>query len=58
VHAAANAGLLGFARAAKESTLRMRAERDAARNQCQLLKRKLAEVMCVKFLPPPSRSLN
>ncbi|KAJ7831188.1 hypothetical protein B0H14DRAFT_2365304 [Mycena olivaceomarginata] len=58
VHAAANAGLLGFARAAKESTLRMRAERDAARNQCQLLKRKLAEVMYVKFLPPPSRSLN
>ncbi|KAJ7339201.1 hypothetical protein DFH08DRAFT_876288 [Mycena albidolilacea] len=47
VHAAANAGLLGFARAAKESTLRMRAERDAARNQCQLLKRKLAEVMAI-----------
>ncbi|KAJ6467507.1 hypothetical protein C8R47DRAFT_990405 [Mycena vitilis] len=49
VHAAANAGLLGFARAAKESALRMRAERDAARNTCQLLKRKLTEVMCVPF---------
>ncbi|KAF8209647.1 hypothetical protein K438DRAFT_1960649 [Mycena galopus ATCC 62051] len=45
VHAAANAGLLSFARAAKESTLRMRGERDAAQNQCLLLKRKLAEVM-------------
>ncbi|KAJ6491962.1 hypothetical protein C8R45DRAFT_990046 [Mycena sanguinolenta] len=45
VHAAANAGLLAFARAAKESALRMRGERDAARNQCLMLKRKLAEVM-------------
>ncbi|KAF7358903.1 RING-type domain-containing protein [Mycena sanguinolenta] len=45
VHAAANAGLLAFARAAKESTVRMRGERDAARNQCLLLKRKLAEVI-------------
>ncbi|KAF7354050.1 RING-type domain-containing protein [Mycena venus] len=45
VHAAANAGLLGFARAAKESAQRMRVERDAARNECLLLKRKLAEVM-------------
>ncbi|KAJ7148439.1 hypothetical protein C8R43DRAFT_888974 [Mycena crocata] len=47
VHAAANTGLLGFARAAKDSALRMRAERDAARNRCELLKRKLVELMCV-----------
>ncbi|KAJ7096090.1 hypothetical protein C8R44DRAFT_644558 [Mycena epipterygia] len=47
VHAAANTGLLGFARAAKEHALRMRAERDTARNQCALLKRKLAELLCV-----------
>ncbi|KAJ7032521.1 hypothetical protein C8F04DRAFT_1107135 [Mycena alexandri] len=45
VHAAANAGLLGFARTAKEAALRMRAERDAARSQCLLLKRKLSEIM-------------
>jgi hypothetical protein len=43
--------MLGFARVAKEAALRMRAERDAARNQCQLLKRKLAEVMYVPLLP-------
>ncbi|KAJ6599983.1 hypothetical protein DFH09DRAFT_627839 [Mycena vulgaris] len=47
VHAAANAGLLSFARAAKDHALRMRAERDTARNHCALLKRKLAELMCV-----------
>ncbi|KAK7036153.1 RING-type domain-containing protein [Favolaschia claudopus] len=45
VHAAANAGLLGFARQAKASALRMRTERDAARNECLLLKRKLADLM-------------
>ncbi|KAJ7184793.1 hypothetical protein C8R46DRAFT_1208986 [Mycena filopes] len=44
VHAAANAGLLGFARTAKDAALRMRAERDTARNQCALLKRKLTEM--------------
>ncbi|KAJ7257250.1 hypothetical protein B0H12DRAFT_477479 [Mycena haematopus] len=45
VHAAANAGLLAFARTAKEVTLRMRGERDNARNQCMILKRKLDEIM-------------
>ncbi|KAJ7725429.1 hypothetical protein DFH07DRAFT_931523 [Mycena maculata] len=43
VHAAANAGLLGFARAAKDAAVRLRVERDAARTRCELLKRKLAE---------------
>ncbi|KAJ7150860.1 hypothetical protein C8R43DRAFT_1005437 [Mycena crocata] len=60
-HAAANTGLLGFARAAKEHALRMRAERDGARTQCALLKRKLAELMSesdtcvpeVAAVPPP-----
>ncbi|KAF8216673.1 hypothetical protein K438DRAFT_1559344 [Mycena galopus ATCC 62051] len=49
VHAAANAGLLGFARAAKEYTLCMRAERDQALNRCALLERRLAEMKCVSF---------
>ncbi|KAJ7133179.1 hypothetical protein C8R44DRAFT_611163 [Mycena epipterygia] len=52
VHAAGNTGLLGFARAAKEHALRMRAERDTARNQCALLKRKLAELLCVPSINP------
>ncbi|KAJ7738135.1 hypothetical protein B0H16DRAFT_1325522 [Mycena metata] len=45
VHAAANAALLGFARKAKEAALRMRSERDAARSECLVLKRKLSEIM-------------
>ncbi|KAK7017792.1 hypothetical protein R3P38DRAFT_3560378 [Favolaschia claudopus] len=47
VYAAANAGLLGFARQAKAkaSALCMCTERDAARNECLLLKRKLAHLM-------------
>ncbi|KAJ7065978.1 hypothetical protein B0H15DRAFT_895948 [Mycena belliarum] len=45
VHAAANTGLLSFARAAKDHALRMRTERDQARSQCILLKRKLCELM-------------
>ncbi|KAJ6518947.1 hypothetical protein C8R45DRAFT_808977 [Mycena sanguinolenta] len=48
VHAAANAGLLGFARAAKEYTLCMRAERDQALNRCAVLERRLAD-LCVHF---------
>jgi hypothetical protein len=44
VHAAANAGLLGFARAAKDYTQCMRAERDQALNRCAVLERKLAEL--------------
>ncbi|KAJ6470229.1 hypothetical protein C8R47DRAFT_1149075 [Mycena vitilis] len=44
-HAAANASLLAFARAAKDCALRLRAERDAERSQYCLLKRKLAELM-------------
>ncbi|KAJ7712348.1 hypothetical protein DFH07DRAFT_763397 [Mycena maculata] len=51
VHAAANTSLLGFARAAKDCALRMRAERDAERNTCVLLKRKLAELLYVLPLP-------
>lgn len=46
-HAAANAGLLSFARVAKEYTLRMRLERDQALNCCAVLERKLANLMCV-----------
>ncbi|KAJ7034576.1 hypothetical protein C8F04DRAFT_567406 [Mycena alexandri] len=44
-HAMGNGALLGLARAAKDCALRMRAERDAERSQCVLLKRKLAELM-------------
>ncbi|KAJ7154562.1 hypothetical protein C8R46DRAFT_1356610 [Mycena filopes] len=44
-HAMGNAALLVLARAAKDCALRMRAERDAERSQCVLLKRKLAELM-------------
>jgi hypothetical protein len=51
LHAAANTNLLGFARAVKDCALRLRAERDAERNQCVILKRKLAELMCVFFSP-------
>ncbi|KAJ7610228.1 hypothetical protein FB45DRAFT_761456 [Roridomyces roridus] len=54
VHAAANAGLLGFARATKDAAVRMRAERDEARKQCVVLKRKISDTMCVEsmLLPP------
>jgi hypothetical protein len=45
VHAAANTTLLGFVRGAKDCALRLRAERDAERSRCVLLKRKLAELM-------------
>ncbi|KAJ7867158.1 hypothetical protein B0H13DRAFT_1636257 [Mycena leptocephala] len=51
LHAAANTNLLGFARAVKDCALRLRAERDVERNQCVILKRKLAELMCVFFSP-------
>ncbi|KAK7025156.1 hypothetical protein R3P38DRAFT_1062084 [Favolaschia claudopus] len=44
VHAANNAGLLGFARVAKEYTLCMRAERDDALGHCAILQRKLEEL--------------
>ncbi|KAJ7715306.1 hypothetical protein DFH07DRAFT_762812 [Mycena maculata] len=50
VHAAANTSLLGFTRAAKDCALRMRAELDAERTKCVLLKRKLAELLCVLSL--------
>ncbi|KAJ6619918.1 hypothetical protein B0H10DRAFT_1129810 [Mycena sp. CBHHK59/15] len=45
LHAAANTGLLGLARAAKDHSQRMRAERDTALNRCALLKRKLCELI-------------
>lgn len=54
VHAAANAGLLGFARAAKDHALGMRAERDDALGRCAVLRRKLAELMCVYFILHPA----
>ncbi|KAF7338788.1 RING-type domain-containing protein [Mycena sanguinolenta] len=44
-HAAANTNLLGFARAAKDCALRLRAERDAERSRYVLLKRKFTELM-------------
>ncbi|KAJ6510697.1 hypothetical protein C8R45DRAFT_814572 [Mycena sanguinolenta] len=53
-HAAANHTLLSFTRAAKDYALRLRAERDAERNKCVLLKRKLAELMCVYRPSSPS----
>ncbi|CAK5263797.1 unnamed protein product [Mycena citricolor] len=50
VHAAANAGLLSFARVAKENAVRMRAERDVASNCCELLKGRLRDIMsCPKW---------
>ncbi|CAK5272048.1 unnamed protein product [Mycena citricolor] len=45
MHASANHSLLGFARAAKECAVRLRSERDSARTRCELLKRKLADVI-------------
>ncbi|KAJ7034569.1 hypothetical protein C8F04DRAFT_956140 [Mycena alexandri] len=51
VHAAGNTTLLNLTRAAKDCALRMRAERDTERSQCLLLKRKLAELMCVLTAP-------
>ncbi|KAJ7117816.1 hypothetical protein C8R44DRAFT_626701 [Mycena epipterygia] len=53
VHAAANAGLLGFARAAKEHALGMRTERDDALGRCAVLQHKLAELMCVYSILHP-----
>ncbi|KAJ7192689.1 hypothetical protein GGX14DRAFT_593941 [Mycena pura] len=48
LHAAANTGLLGFARAARGAAVRMRAERDAARNQVDLLQKQLLELMAAE----------
>ncbi|KAJ7199155.1 hypothetical protein GGX14DRAFT_299186, partial [Mycena pura] len=39
IHAAANNGLLDFARTARDHALRLRSERDAARSRCSLLRR-------------------
>ncbi|KAF7319295.1 RING-type domain-containing protein [Mycena chlorophos] len=45
VHAAANAGLLSFARAARNAALRLRTERDDARRRVAVLERQLMEAM-------------
>ncbi|KAJ7759141.1 hypothetical protein B0H16DRAFT_1415893 [Mycena metata] len=56
VHAAANAGLLGFARATKEYALCMRAERDEALERCAALEQRIAALMSsVKLEPEPER---
>ncbi|KAJ7142176.1 hypothetical protein C8R46DRAFT_1133885 [Mycena filopes] len=47
MHASANAGLIGFARAAKEYALCMRAERDEALERCVALEQRLAALMSV-----------
>ncbi|KAJ7180801.1 hypothetical protein C8R46DRAFT_1028230 [Mycena filopes] len=47
MHASANAGLIGFARAAKEYALCMRAERDEALERCVALEHKLSALMSV-----------
>ncbi|KAJ7043763.1 hypothetical protein C8F04DRAFT_1073228 [Mycena alexandri] len=56
VHAAANAGLLGFARATKEYALCMRAERDEALERCAALERRIAALMSTVELEPERRS--
>ncbi|KAJ7613480.1 hypothetical protein FB45DRAFT_938473 [Roridomyces roridus] len=43
-HAAANSSLLSFSRSARDCALRLRTERDEARNECVVLKRKIAEM--------------
>jgi hypothetical protein len=50
MHSAANAGLLGFARAAKGYALCLRAERDEALNRCALLESRLSQLLWVS--PP------
>ncbi|KAK7039397.1 hypothetical protein R3P38DRAFT_2899297 [Favolaschia claudopus] len=44
-HAMGNSTLLAFTRAAKDCAIRLRAERDAERSKCVILKRKLAELL-------------
>ncbi|KAJ7778371.1 hypothetical protein B0H16DRAFT_1503279 [Mycena metata] len=56
VYAAANAGLLGFARATKEYALCMRAERDEAVERCAALEQRIAALMStVELEPEPER---
>ncbi|KAJ7066461.1 hypothetical protein C8F01DRAFT_1019776, partial [Mycena amicta] len=43
VHAAANAGLIGFARAAKEHTMGIKADKAKALGRCEMLRSRLAE---------------
>ncbi|KAJ7628817.1 hypothetical protein FB45DRAFT_919317 [Roridomyces roridus] len=43
-HAAANSSLLAFSRSARDCALRLRAERDSARNECVVLRQKIAEM--------------
>ncbi|KAJ7634369.1 hypothetical protein FB45DRAFT_1056431 [Roridomyces roridus] len=44
-HAAGNARLLLFARKARDCVIRMRTERDEARNECVLLRRLMGEIL-------------
>ncbi|KAJ7613073.1 hypothetical protein FB45DRAFT_938893 [Roridomyces roridus] len=50
-HAAANSSLLSFSRSARDCALRLRTERDEARNECVVLKRKIAEMESGLSLP-------
>ncbi|KAJ7636816.1 hypothetical protein FB45DRAFT_907415 [Roridomyces roridus] len=43
-HASANENLLAFARNARDCALRLRAERDKTRNECVLLRRRIADM--------------
>ncbi|KAJ7636807.1 hypothetical protein FB45DRAFT_907393 [Roridomyces roridus] len=43
-HASANENLLAFARNARDCALRLRAERDKTRNECALLRRRIADM--------------
>ncbi|KAJ7057225.1 hypothetical protein C8F01DRAFT_1153860 [Mycena amicta] len=54
VHAAANAGLLSFARATRTAAVRMRGERDDARRRVEVLQRQLMEMMAAGCECPPS----
>ncbi|KAJ7500607.1 hypothetical protein B0H11DRAFT_1995853 [Mycena galericulata] len=54
VHAAANAGLLGFARATKDAAVRLRVERDDARRRCEALGRRVVELSTSQLLAAQS----
>ncbi|KAF7292722.1 RING-type domain-containing protein [Mycena indigotica] len=49
VHAAANSGLLSFARAARNAAIKMRGERDDLKRRVEVLQRQLMEVMATEL---------
>jgi len=56
VHGAATLGLLDFARMVRDQAVSLAQERDALKDQCRSLKRRLDETLDQPYVPSPSLS--